>query len=43
MNGVPFCEASGYDDYIERNAGADNSEDGENDLKKYIPIYKSYV
>jgi len=43
MNGVPFCEASGYDDYIERNAGADNSEDGEGDLKKYIPVYKSYV
>jgi hypothetical protein len=43
MNGVPFCESSGYDDYIERNQGADNSEDGERDLKKYIPVYKSYV
>jgi hypothetical protein len=43
MNGVPFCEASGYDDFIATHQGADNSEDGEKDLKKYIPIYKSYV
>lgn len=43
MNGTPFCEASGYDDFIATHQGADNSEDGEKDLKKYIPIYKSYV
>jgi hypothetical protein len=43
MNGESFCDASGYDDYIKKNQGADNSEDGERELSKYIPKYNSYV
>jgi len=43
MNGESFCDASGYDDYIKKNQGADDSIDGERELSKYIPKYNSYV
>jgi hypothetical protein len=43
MNGASFCDASGYDDFIAKHQGADNSEDGENDLQKVLPKYNSYI
>lgn len=42
FNGVPFSEASGYDDYIEKNK-PDHSIDGENDLKNKIKKYNMYL
>lgn len=42
-NCVPFCEASGYDDFIEKHKGSDNSQDGEKDLKKVLKKYNSYI
>ena len=46
-NGIPFCEASGYDDFIEHNKdklkGADGSVMGEGDIKKMMPVYNSYI
>jgi hypothetical protein len=43
MNGESFCEASGYDDFIENYKGADGSDDGEKELKKILPKYNSYL
>lgn len=43
MNGDSFCEASGYDDFIAKHKGADDSEHGENDLQKVLPKYNSYI
>jgi hypothetical protein len=43
MNGIPFCEASGYDDFIEKHKGSDGSDDGEKDLEKVLPKYNSYI
>ena len=40
---VPFSKASGYDDFIERNKGADDSSDGEKEIEKYFKKYKSYI
>jgi hypothetical protein len=42
-NGVPFSEASGYDDYEKRMKGTgapDNSADGEKELKNYEKMIK---
>ena len=43
--GIPFSEASGYDDYIKRQRGdgyeaPDDSKDGEKDIKPYISLLK---
>jgi hypothetical protein len=43
MNGIPFCEASGYDDFIQKHKGSDGSDDGEKDLEKVLPKYNSYI
>jgi hypothetical protein len=42
-NGVPFHEASGYDDFIEQHKGADNSKDGEQDVDEYKKKYSNYI
>ena len=43
-NGVPWSEATGYDDYIENLPGpVDGSQDGEADVSKYIKKYKVYL
>lgn len=42
-NGVPFHQASGYDDFIEQNKGADNSKDGEEDVEEYKKKFESYI
>jgi len=52
FNGIPFSEASGYDDYMKKQKGAgyepiDDSIDGEGDLKSYEnkikKQFKSYL
>jgi hypothetical protein len=43
-NGVPWSEATGYDNYIENLPGpVDDSVDGEADVSKYIKKYKIYL
>lgn len=46
-NGIPFCEASGYDDFIDQNKdklmGADGSVLGEGEVLKMMPKYNSYI
>lgn len=43
-NGVPWSEATGYDDYMEKhNSAPDDSTDGEKDISKYIKKYESYI
>lgn len=43
-NGVPWSEATGYDDYMEKlNQVQDDSRDGEKDVMKYIKKYQSYI
>jgi hypothetical protein len=42
-NGIPFHDASGYDDFIEQNKGADNSLDGEKDIDDYKKKYNNYI
>ncbi|MFZ4671453.1 MAG: Ulp1 family isopeptidase [Flavobacterium sp.] len=43
-HGVPWSEATGYDNYIEQHKQpADDSKDGENDVKKYIKKYNVYL
>ncbi len=43
-NGVPWSEATGYDDYMEKQSSApDDSTDGEKDISKYIKKYESYI
>jgi hypothetical protein len=43
-NGVPWSEATGYTDYMERlNSAPDDSHDGEKDISKYIKKYESYI
>lgn len=43
-NGVPWSEATGYDNYIENLPyPADDSQDGEADVSKYIKKYKVYL
>ena len=41
--GIPFSEASGYDDFINSMGTADHSADGEAEIKKYIKKYKIYI
>lgn len=43
FNGESFCEASGYDDFVKDHEGGDGSKDGENDLKKNLSKYNSYI
>lgn len=43
-NGVPFSEATGYDDYMESlNNTPDASRDGEKEIASYIKKYESYI
>lgn len=43
-NGVPWSEATGYDDYMAQHSSApDDSQDGEKDISKYIKKYESYI
>jgi len=43
-NSVPFAEASGYESFIkEKHRCADNSEEGNDEIKKYIKKYKVYL
>tara|TARA_R110000822_G_scaffold3131_3_gene14151 strand:- start:571 stop:1908 length:1338 start_codon:yes stop_codon:yes gene_type:complete len=43
-NGVPWSEATGYDDYMSQHSSApDDSHDGEKDISKYIKKYESYI
>jgi hypothetical protein len=43
-NGVPWSEATGYDDYMEQHSSApDDSHDGEKDIAKVIKKYESYI
>ena len=43
-NGVPFSEATGYDDYMESlNNTPDGSRDGEKEITSYIKKYESYI
>jgi len=43
-NGVPWSEATGYDNYIEKlQQPADDSNDGEKDVSKYIKKYNVYL
>ena len=43
-NGVPWSEATGYDDYMHKlNEVKDDSRDGEKDVMKYIKKYESYI
>jgi len=43
-NGVPYSEASGYDDYMENlNSTPDGSRDGEKEISSYIKKYESYI
>ena len=43
LNGVPFSEATGYDDFINRIGEVDDSAEGEKDIRKYIKKYKVYI
>lgn len=43
-NGVPWSEATGYDNYMaEHSSAPDDSHDGEKDISKYIKKYESYI
>jgi hypothetical protein len=43
-NGVPYSEASGYNDYMENlNSAPDGSRDGEKEIASYIKKYESYI
>jgi hypothetical protein len=43
-NGVPWSEATGYDDYMEQHSSApDDSHDGEKDIAKAMKRYESYI
>lgn len=43
-NGVPYADATGYTDYMERmNSAADDSNDGEKDIAKTIKKYESFI
>jgi hypothetical protein len=44
FNGVPWSEATGYDDYMEKHSSPpDDSHDGEKDIAKTIKKYESYI
>lgn len=43
-NGVPYADATGYTDYMERmNSAVDDSNDGEKDIAKTIKKYESFI
>lgn len=43
-NGIPYADATGYTDYMEKlNQVKDDSRDGEKDVMKYIKKYESYI
>lgn len=43
-NGVPFSQATGYDDYMDSlNNAPDGSRDGEKQIASYIKKYESYI
>lgn len=42
-NNIAFHEASGYDNFIEENKGADDSLDGEKDIAEYKKKYSNYI
>lgn len=43
-NGIPYSEATGYDDYMESlNNAPDGSRDGEKEIASYIKKYESYI
>lgn len=43
IQGIPFSDASGYDDFVNSMGTADHSADGEEDIRKYIKKYKVYI
>ena len=43
MNGNSWCNSTGYDDYINRIGGADDSKSGEAEIRKTIKKYKVYL
>lgn len=44
FNGIPYSEATGYDDYMESlNNAPDGSRDGEKEIASYIKKYESYI
>ena len=43
IQGIPFSDASGYDDFVNSMENADHSADGEKDIRKYIKKYKVYI
>ena len=43
MNGESWCSATGYDDFINRMGGIDDSADGEKEIRKTIKKYKVYL
>jgi hypothetical protein len=42
FQGIPFDEATGYTEYMERHK-PDDSHDGEKDVKNYFKKFMSYV
>jgi len=43
IQGIPFAEASGYDDFINRMGKVDDSQEGEKEIRKTIKKYKVYL
>jgi len=43
IQGIPFAEASGYDDFINRMGKVDDSQEGEKEIRKTIKKYKIYL
>jgi hypothetical protein len=43
MNGESWCSATGYDDFVNRMGKVDDSQDGEEEIKKTIKKYKVYL
>jgi len=42
-NGIPFSDASGYDNFIDEHKGANDSADGERDIDEYKKKFSSYI
>jgi hypothetical protein len=43
MNGESWCSATGYDDFVNRMGKVDDSQDGEEEIRKTIKKYKVYL
>ncbi len=43
MNGESWCDATGYTDFINRMGKVDDSQDGEEEIRKTIKKYKVYL